>query len=172
MCIRDRISDAAFPCDLFEFYFGYPSAEYQAVKANATVINDCSALGTENAETFYWFSGDTCVLDDVGNVNHPILLVSAADSQTRINGNTDFYGVLYIANVEDTEGDAAFKPGGGATVYGAVIVDVPFEQSGYAGTFRVVYDQGTIGRAGGAGTLGGLSGGWRDFGLPVIQWEP
>jgi hypothetical protein len=167
----DVMLDAQFPCDLFEYYFGYPSSEYQAVKANATVIDDCAALN-ETSEGFFWFSGDTCVLDDVGTINNPIILISAADEITRINGNTSFFGILYVANVEDPEGDAVFQPGGGATVYGAVIVDVPFNQSGYAGTFRVVYNDSALSNAGGEGGLGGLVGGWRDFGLPQISWEP
>ena len=168
----DVLPDDGFPCDLFEFYFGYPRAEYQAVKANAIVIDDCSILNTGTPSGFYWFSGDTCVLDDVGTINNPILLISAADNITRINGNTSFFGTLYLANVEDPELDASFQPGGGATAYGAVIVDVLFNQSGFAGTFRVVYTEGALAKGGGAGGLGGLAGGWRDFGLPQIVWEP
>lgn len=166
----DVISDAVFPCDLFEFYFGYPSAQYQAVKANATVINDCAVLNEESAG-FYWFSGDTCNLGDVGTINNSVMLVSAAEVTTVINANSEFFGILYLSDVEDTDNDADFKPGGGATVYGAVIVDVVFNTSGLGGTFRVVYNEAGVLGAGGAGALGGLSGGWHDFGLPAIVWE-
>jgi hypothetical protein len=166
----DVLVDAAFPCDLFEFYFGVPSAEYQTIKANATVIDDCSILNTESTG-FFWFSGDTCTLGDVGTINNPIMLVSAAETATVINGNAEFFGVLYIADVEDTGTPAYFKPGGGAVVYGAAIVDVIFPPSGYAGTFKVVYSEAALLGAGGAGGLGSLAGGWRDFGLPDIEWN-
>jgi hypothetical protein len=168
----DILSDPLFPCDLFEFYFGYPSAQYQAVKANATVIDDCGILDEGTPSGFYWFSGDSCDLDNVGTINNPIILLSAANVKTTITGSASFFGILYVADVEDPEGDAFFQPGGDATVYGAAIVDVLFKESGVAGTFRVVYDQGSLAKAGGGGGLGGLSGGWRDFGMPQIVWEP
>ena len=166
----DVMSDSAFPCDLFEYYFGYPSAQYQAVKANMKVINDCSILD-EESYGFYWFSGDTCRLGDVGTINNTVVLVSAADTLTTIGANNSFFGILFVADVEDTDDNAAFKPGGGATVYGAVIVDVLFNTSGFGGTFRIVYNQAGLLNAGGSGGLGGLAGGWRDFGMPAINWE-
>jgi hypothetical protein len=164
------MSDTGFPCDLFEFYFGYPSSQYQAVKSNMKVIYDCTILD-EESYGWYWFSGDTCTLHDVGTINNTVVLVSAADTLTTIGANESFFGILYIADVEDADGDAAFKPGGGATVYGAVIVDVLFNVSGFGGTFRIVYNEAGLANAGGAGGLGGLAGGWRDFGLPAINWE-
>ena len=88
-----------------------------------------------------------------------------------MNGNTEFFGILYISDVEDSDGNAYFKPGGGATVYGAVVVDVLFSQSALAGTFKVVYNEAGLLNAGGQGALGGLAGGWRDFGLPQIVWQ-
>lgn len=167
----DVITDTQFPCDLFEFYFGVPKAQYQAVKANATVIDDCSVLTSATPSGFYWFSGDTCTLDDVGTMNNPVILLSAANTRTVLNGNSAFFGILYLSDVEDPEGDAVFKPGGGATVYGAAIVDVLFPSSGYSGTFRVVYNEAALLGAGGAGGIGGLASGWRDFGLPNVTWE-
>jgi hypothetical protein len=166
----DVMVDAAFPCDLFEFYFGVPSSQYQTIKSNAKVINDCSVLNTESTG-FFWFSGDTCTLDSVGTINNSIVLVSAAETKTVLNGNSEFFGILYISDVEDTGTPAYFKPGGGAVVYGAAIVDVVFPNSGYAGTFKVVYNDSALLGAGGAGSLGGLAGGWRDFGLPDIEWD-
>ena len=162
--------DPDFPCDLFQYYFGYPSAEYQAVKANMTVIDDCAELDEESFGS-YWFSGHTCTLDNVGTINNTVILVSAAESLTTINANKDFFGVLYIADVEYPGAETAFKPGGGATVYGAVIVDVLFNISGFGGTFRIVYNEAGLANAGGSGGLGGLAGGWRDFGMPTIAWE-
>lgn len=170
----DIIQDAAFPCDLFEFYWGvegFPTEQYQSIKELATVIYDCGAL-TPGHTGFYWFEGDVCTLNDVGTSDHPVLLISAADIRTTINGNTDFYGILYLANVEDPEQDACFRPGGGATVYGAVIVDVLFCSSKLAGTFSIVYNGGVLNDAGGFGGLGGLAGSWRDFGLPEFPWKP
>jgi hypothetical protein len=172
----DVMADIGFPCDLFEFYFGVPSAQYQSVKSNAIVINDCSILDEESTG-FYWYSdpdnsnNPSCDLDNVGTINNPVILVSASSVQTTINGNSEFFGILYISDVEDPEGDAVFKPGGGAEVHGAVIVDVLFPPSNLGGTFRIIYDQAALLSAGGPGSLGGLSGGWRDFGLPDIAWD-
>ena len=88
-----------------------------------------------------------------------------------MGGNLELFGILYISDVEDETGDAAdFKPGGGATVYGAVIVEVLFPESNLGGTFKVIYNEGAILNAGGLGSLGGLAGGWRDFGMPQIEW--
>jgi hypothetical protein len=166
----DVMIDPGFPCDLFEYYFGVPSAQYQLVKSNAKVIDDCSILNAESTG-FYWFSGDSCTLDSVGAINNPVVLVSAAETKTVLNGNAEFFGILYIADVEDTGTAAYFKPGGGAVVYGAAIVDVLFPSSGYAGTFKVVYNDSALMGAAGLGSLGGLAGGWRDFGLPDIEWD-
>lgn len=168
----DIMLDDQFPCDLFEFYFGYPRAEYQAVKANATVIDDCAVLN-EQSYGFYWFSGDTCTLGDVGTINNTVVLISAAEKLTTIGGNASFFGILYIADVEDTTDppDAAFKPAGTAIVYGAVIVDVLFDMSSLKAAFAVVYNEAGLANAGGSGGLGGLAGGWRDFGMPAITWE-
>ena len=167
----DVVSDAAFPCDLFAFYFGVNRNDYQSVKADATVIDDCGILTTESAG-FYWFSGDTCTISNhVGTINNPVILLSAAETKTVMGGNLELFGILYISDVEDETGDAAyFKPGGGATVYGAVIVEVLFPESNLAGTFKVIYNEGAILNAGGLGSLGGLAGGWRDFGMPRIEW--
>lgn len=167
----DIMVDPLFPCDLFEFYFGVPSAEYQTVKADATVIDDCSILD-DTSTGFFWFSGDTCTLPSVaGSIDNPIILVSAAEDLTDFTGIKEFFGILYISDVEDTGSPASFKPGGGAVVYGAAIVDVVFPPSGYSGNFKVVYNEAGVLNAGGLSSLGGLAGGWRDFGLPQIEWE-
>lgn len=166
----DIMVDPSFPCDLFEFYFGVPSSEYQTVKADATVIDDCSVLNTESAG-FFWFSGETCTLGNVGSIDNPIILVSAAEVITNFSGGYEFFGILYISDVEYPGGDASFKPGGGSVVYGAAIVDVVFPPSGYSGNFKVVYNESGVLNAGGLSSLGGLAGGWRDFGLPKFEWE-
>ena len=55
------------------------------------------------------------------------------------------------------------------TVFGQVVVDALFTK--LQGSFQVVYDDGIIARAGGAGGLGQLNHGWRDWGLPEITWN-
>ena len=166
----DIMVDPLFPCDLFEFYFGVPSAEYQTVKADATVIDNCGVLNTESAG-FFWFSGETCTLGSVGSIDNPVILISAASKGTDFTGNEEFFGILYISDVEHPGTDAYFKPGGGSVVYGAAIVDVVFPPSGYSGNFKVVFNEQGVLNAGGLSSLGGLAGGWRDFGLPQIEWE-
>jgi len=168
----DILKDPVFPCDLFEFYFGYPSDEYQAVKASATIIDDCGALN-EASEGFFWFSGDTCnITNNVGTVNNPIILVSAAETRTKFTGCNNFYGILYVADVEDTGAVAEFQSGGCSSIFGALIVDVPWNNSASGGNFSVVYDEAALMGAGGAGGIGRVAGGWHDFGLPQITWEP
>ncbi len=170
----DVLLDGGFPCDLFKYYFGVPSSEYQTVKDGAKVINDCgNTVLNEESRGFYWFSGDLCDIDggksskQVGSIDHPVILISAAKSRTNLGSNTHFYGILYISDVESPSPQPDFKPGGGATVYGAVIIDVIFPPSGFSGTFRVVYNDQVLGNLGKIGMLAGTY--WRDFDLPLID---
>ena len=167
----DVVSDGAFPCDLFEFYFGVLRENYQDAKSDATVIDDCSDL-TPESEGFIWFSGEQCTIkSNVGTLEKPVIFLSAAKALTTMNGNYEMFGILYISDVEQPGTPLpSFKPGGGATVYGAVIVETLFSQSNLGGGFTVVYNEAAILNAGGLGSLGGLAGGWRDFGLPRLEW--
>lgn len=156
----DLVQDADFPCDLFEYFFGVPSSEYEAIKSTATVISDCTTLN-ENSFGVYWATGAECLINDsqvVGSPEAPVLLISAA-SLTKINSGAEMFGILYIADVEDP--DAILQANGNNTVYGTVIVDATIDLLN--GTFQVVYNENIISRGAGGGALAGLAGGWTDF---------
>ncbi len=162
----DIIEDDAFPCDLFDFYFGVPRAEYEIIKGAATVISDCNNLGPYDSGLF-WVSGSTCHIaanTQVGSPDAPVIIISAATS-TKLNGGAKIFGVLYVFDGEDA--NATLDSAGTNTVYGAVIVDATM--GNYNGTFQIVYSDGVLASAKGLGGVGDVSGGWRDFGLPAWQ---
>jgi hypothetical protein len=162
----DVFQDEDFPCDLFEYYFGVPRAQYQPVKDTATVISDCTSLGP-HSHGLYWVSGSNCKINAntvIGSPENPIILVSAAQTTT-LAGRAEIFGVLYIFDGEHT--DATLNSSGTSTVYGAAVVDGVMGR--YTGTFQVVYSDMVLARAAGDNGLGNVSGGWRDFGLPAWQ---
>lgn len=164
----DIIVDDTFPCDLFEYYFKVPRNLYATtIKAQARVMSDCTGLGPQSSGLI-WISGSECRLTAntvVGSPNFPVILVSAA-TNTVLAGGVEIYGVLYIFDGEDINADLATL--GGATVYGAVIVDAVIDK--FQGTFQIVYSDAVLANASGIGGLGSVNGGWRDFGLPEIAW--
>jgi hypothetical protein len=163
----DIVIDPVFPCDLFDFYFGYPKTQYNFVKATATILSDCSSLGPHSSGLI-WISGATCRINAntiVGSPNAPVLLVSAA-SETILAGGATIFGVLYIFDGEDI--DATLTTLGNATVYGSAIVDAEIDS--FQGTFQIVHADGVLADAASIGGFGNVSGGWRDFGLPDLSW--
>lgn len=164
----DLLEDSSFPCDLFLFFFGVPSSEYQLVKASAKVVPDCDGLDA-NSFGVYWVSGTDCTFGGgavVGSPDRPVMIISAAET-TNFSGNGTFYGVIFITDVEVPT--AEWNASGTNTVYGAVIVDAALDA--FVGTFQIVYNEDASVLAASSDGLGTLSGGWRDFGLPTLTWE-
>jgi len=164
----DLLEDAQFPCDLFDFYFGVPRSEYQLVKSTAKIIGDCSSLD-EYSQGVYWVSGPECRLDGntvIGSPNRPVLLISAAES-TIFTGNNNIFGVVFVTDVE--EPDADWSASGTNIVYGSAIIDADLDS--FLGTFKVIYNEDVSLLIAGFTGIGALSGGWRDFGLPELNWE-
>lgn len=158
--------DPTFPCDLFAYYFG--TTDWQAVKANAEVYSDCSALGPWS-NGFIWIEGDNCLINSntiIGSEENPVMLVIASKA-TDVRGGVILYGTMFVTEIENA--GATFEANGGMTVYGQVVVDSIFSK--LQGTWAVVYDEGILARAAGAGGLGNLNHGWRDWGLPDITWN-
>jgi len=156
----DLVIDDAFPCDLFQFYFGIPRDSYEVVKGYSKIISDCDSLD-ENSFGIYWVSGSTCTINSntvVGSADAPVLLISAATT-TRFNGGANFYGVLFVTDVEDAA--AELHSLGTNTVYGSVINDAVL--GAYNGTFQIVWAEDVSERAGNGGGLGSVLGGWSDF---------
>jgi len=164
----DMLEDPNFPCDLFEFFFGVPASEYQVVKSAAKVIADCDSLDSES-HGIYWVSGPECRLDGtnvIGSPQLPVMLISAA-SNTTFTGTNNIFGVIFITDVEDA--DATWDASGTNIVYGSVIIDA--ELDSFVGTFKAIYNADVSMLAAGSNGIGTLSGGWRDFGMPVLSWE-
>jgi len=156
----DLVADPNFPCDLFSFYFGVPKTSYELVKSYAKVLSNCDTLGP-NSTGIYWITGSECRINSntvVGAPHAPVMLISAA-ATTRLNGGANIYGILYITDSENA--NAELNVNGNNTVYGQVVVDATL--ASYNGTFQVVYNENTIGKASGGGGLGTLIGGWADF---------
>ena len=156
----DLVADPAFPCDLFQFYFGIPRADYEIVKGYSKIISDCDSLGP-NSFGIYWVTGSECRINantQVGSPQAPVMLISAA-TLTRLNGGANIYGTLFITDVEDS--NATMESNGTNTVYGSVIVDGTI--GSYLGTFQVVWNDNTSKKAGQSGGLGAVLGGWSDF---------
>jgi len=163
----DIIIDPAFPCDLFETFFGVPRSMYDVIKNQAQLYDDCSSLGPQS-RGLIWISGSECRLTAntiVGSPNFPVVLISAA-TDTVLAGGVNIYGVLYVFDGEDSS--AGLSTLGGATIYGAAIVDAALNQ--FQGTFQIVYAEDVLANADGISGLGSVNGGWRDFGLPAIAW--
>jgi hypothetical protein len=156
----DLVADPLFPCDLFQFYFGVPRANYEIVKGYAKIIDDCDALGP-NSFGIYWATGAECRINantQVGSPAAPVMLISAA-SNTQLNGGAKIYGTLFVTDVEDPL--AEMNANGTNAVYGSVIVDGSIGL--YLGTFQVVWNDNTTRKAGSGGGLGTVIGGWSDF---------
>jgi hypothetical protein len=164
----DLLEDSGFPCDLFEFFFGVPRAQYQLVKANAKIIQNCDGLD-EYSRGVYWVSGTECRLDGtntVGSPDRPIMLISAAGTTT-FTGTNNIFGVVFVTDVEVP--GAEWNASGTNIVFGSAIIDAYLDS--FVGTFKVIYNADVSLLAAGSSGLGILNGGWRDFGLPVLEWE-
>jgi hypothetical protein len=156
----DLVVDDAFPCDLFQFYFGVPDTSYEIVKGYSKIISDCDSLD-ENSFGIYWVSGSVCQINSntvIGSAKAPVLLISAATT-TRFNGGANLFGVLFVTDVEDAQ--AELDSIGTNTVYGSVINDATLAQ--FNGTFQVVWAEDISEKAGNNGGLGSVLGGWSDF---------
>jgi hypothetical protein len=161
----DLVQDPAFPCDLFQFYFGVPRASYEIVKGYSQIISNCNSLGPTSSG-IYWVSGSECRVNantQVGSPKAPVMLISAA-TLTRFNGGAKLYGTLFITDVEDS--NAELQSNGTNTIYGSTIVDGTL--GSYQGTFQVVWNENTARPAGADGGLGSVPGGWSDF---HSDWE-
>jgi len=155
----DIIADPLFPCDLFEYTFGVAREDYQEVKDMATVLPNCDLLD-ENSAGLYWIEGD-CVVSansQIGSPFAPVFMI-AAGSLTRFNGGAEFFGTLYVSDIENA--DAEFQSNGTNTIYGAGIIDGTLGR--YNGTFQIVYIGDERDRPREIPLLGSVPGGWTDF---------
>ena len=94
------------------------------------------------------------------------MLISAA-TNTTFTGTNNIFGVVFISDAEVPT--ATWDASGTNIVYGSVIIDA--ELDSFVGTFKAIYNDDVSLLAAGSNGIGSLSGGWRDFGLPVLNWE-
>jgi len=159
----DVIIDEQFPCDLFQYTFNTPRADYLDVKTGpgVQVIDDCDELGPDSRGTI-WVDGsvDTCKITatDIGSPEWPVFLISAANLFS-LGGNANVYGVLFVTDVEGRNGE--YESTGTNTLYGAAIIDGYIGK--FSGTYQVVWNDDLIDRATKTGSLGKIYGGWTDF---------
>ncbi len=162
----DMIHDPAFPCDLFEYYFNVPRSMYLTVKNAATIVADCKNLGPSSFG-LTWVTGGSCDITGgrvIGSPRSPVILVIATD--TKFVSGTTVYGVLYVFDGEIP--NTTLYAYADLTVYGAVIIDALL--GAFNGSFEVVYSPYVLANASGLNGLGAIAGGWRDFGLPNLDW--
>jgi len=173
----DVVRDVTFPCDLFETYFGVPKTLFASIK-NApatTILSNCSSLDASSSGII-WISADgSCDIGGsrvIGSPEAPVILISAG-SLTKLSGTPTIFGVLYIfdypASLLTPAVTAEFEMKGTTTAYGAVIVDAAIKGNA-SSTVQVVYNASVLASANGIAGLGAVNGGWRDFGLPDIDW--
>ena len=144
----DRVDHAAdFPEDVFQYVFGIPSASYGSVKAQATVLPDCSHLATHTArrETgIFWITGDCDIGNHtVGQADAPIQLVVESGDISMQDGAA-FHGMLLSFGPPPgpTYNAGAISIQGRATLFGSLISnDATAMDLRVNGTFHLVYSQ-------------------------------
>lgn len=165
----DIIVDPTFPEDLFDEFFSVPRTQYKTIKNASKVLDNCKTLDS-GSSGFIWITDECDIRANrvIGSVQAPVVLISEA-GPTAINGGAAIFGVVYIFDGNPAGSNGAYlQVGGGATVYGALIVDAEIKDLN--GGFNVVYNGGILATATGYKGVGAMNGGWRDFGLPEIAW--
>jgi hypothetical protein len=144
----------AFPSDLFEFVFGYPSSASSRIRLLATDLTDCSGVGTG---AFYWVTGNCTLTGTIGSAASPVVIV--ATGNLTLSGSSDVYGVIYLAGsgAKTITGSAS---GSRPTVHGAILSEGAVSATS---NFNVVYDVNAIRKAGfRSGGFAPMPGGWND----------
>ena len=174
----DIVEDPNFPPDLFEFYLGVPRTEYLQIKDTAKQLDytECGQLGPQSSGLI-WISGNspapnpTCTINGgttVGSPLAPVIIVSTVQDFD-LGGGAIVFGVIIIFDGDiDGSSIAALKAASNAVVYGAVIADGGLTKT--TGTFQIVYNEDVLIAAASIAGIGSVNGGWRDFGLPDIDW--
>jgi hypothetical protein len=149
-----------FPSDMFEYVFGVPTAQYQTIKSQATILADCSTLNT-TSYGLYWITGDCNPPGDVGSFAHPVLLV--VEGNSKINSNNYMFGVLFaFSSVASTTMSVDLN--GTPTVYGAIMSNANVSLSN--GNYKMRFDIHVLTKLADDASsrgIGKVVGTWRDF---------
>ena len=124
---------------------------------NATVLTNCSSLGPSSSGIFY-VTGD-CDLNSTGSATGSVILV--VDGEVRINGNVDFFGMLFARSNDNT---AEVRGNGNVKIFGSLVVEGDVN---ITGSIDLIYDSTSAsGNAGGvipdSVKLGRVTGSWLD----------
>ncbi len=145
----------AFPADLFDFTFGYPSASSSRIQDLATAAGNCSSIA---AGGFYWVTGDCALAGSIGSSSQPVTIV--ATGNLSFGNNTDFYGVIYLRG-SSAKTITGYNSGQRPTIHGAILSEGATNTG--SNSFNVVYDVNAIRRAGYLnGRFTPVPGGWND----------
>ena len=143
-----------FPPDLFNYTYGYPSAQSSNVQQIATAATDCSSV---NSGALYWVSGNCALSGTIGSPTAPVTIITTGN--VTLAAGTDFYGVIYQRG-SGAKTFAGPSSGTRPTVHGAVLSEGNFTGSG---SFNVAYDASVVRAAGfRAGGFAPMPGGWND----------
>lgn len=131
-------NDPNFPDDLLEYLFGVPEAQWEELKASATmIVPNCSSLNS-NTTGFIWVTGECAPGTDIGSTENPVAIV-VEDSNVRINGNVTINGLLFSFNTPGSSATPEMKLNGGAQIQGAVMSNADPDLSN--GALMVRYNQ-------------------------------
>lgn len=161
LCDDDLCKDANFPADLFKFLFGVPKAEFQKIKDKATVLADCSTLGTTSSGLI-WVEGNCNPSGSVGTATDPVTLI--VEGNMTLNAGDQFYGFLYLFKYPTPTTAPKLIANGNATIHGAVFANDDIDLQ-LTGGFVLKYDSTVLGnlKKGTSGrTLGRIAGAWSD----------
>jgi len=149
-----------FPTDMFEYVFGVPTAQYTVIKSSATLLADCSTLGTAS-RGLYWITGDCNPPGDIGSYKHPVLLV--VEGETKVNSNNYLFGMIFAFTVDPTA-TLEVDLNGTPTIYGAILSNGNVTLSN--GNYKLRFDTKVltnIQKDAGSSGYGRVVGSWADY---------
>ena len=153
----DSGSDAAFPPNIFEAFFGVGPSQWETVKGWADqVLPDCSTLD-DTSTGFIWVTGEDangnpgvtdCNLTgntDIARPDSPILLVVQSPT-IRISGGHNFFGVLFATTADpataSTSDTTTVNLVGNNRFYGSFVADHTLDFG--AGSYHAIYSDAVI----------------------------
>jgi len=127
---------------------------------NATVLSNCSSLGTTSSGIYY-VTGD-CDLNSTGSPTSPVIIV--VDGSVRVNGNVDFYGMLFVRSNDTSTTAVRVNGTGNVKIFGSLVVEGSVDLHG---SIDLIYDNTNVaGNPGGplpaSARFGKVSGSWLD----------
>lgn len=127
---------------------------------NATVLSNCSSLNTASSGIFY-VTGD-CDLGNIGSANNSVVVV--VDGEISINGNVNFFGMLFARSDTPEANVLRVKGNGNVKIVGSLVVEGNVKVNG---SIDLIYDNNNVGSNPGGPIpqgvrFGKVSGSWLD----------